>query len=49
MNVLDRPLRPGDPVAIIEDEAVNRRTTGWIVEEADFTPVPVSRIPLTLD
>lgn len=49
MNVLDRPLRPGDPIAIIEDEAINRKTTGWIVEEADFTPVPLSRIPATLD
>ncbi|WP_306326748.1 hypothetical protein [Streptomyces venezuelae] len=49
MKVLDRPLQPGDPVAIIEDEAVNRRATGWIVEEADFTPVPVSRIPASLD
>ncbi|MEV5175029.1 hypothetical protein AB0L10_29000 [Streptomyces flaveolus] len=49
MNVLDRPLQPGDPVAIIEDEAVNRTTTGWIVEEADFTPVPVTRIPASLD
>ncbi|MEU7963550.1 hypothetical protein AB0D09_08805 [Streptomyces sp. NPDC049097] len=49
MNVLDRPLRPGDPVAIIEDEEVNRRATGWIVEEADFTPVPVSRIPVSLE
>ncbi|MGW3125179.1 hypothetical protein [Streptomyces sp. NPDC001123] len=49
MNVLDRPLRSGDPVAIIEDEPVNRRATGWIVEEADFTPIPVSRIPASLD
>ncbi|MEV0177723.1 hypothetical protein AB0I54_00225 [Streptomyces sp. NPDC050625] len=49
MNVLDRPLRPGDPIAIIEDDEVNRRTTGWIVEEADFTPVPVSFFPASVD
>ncbi|MEV5129396.1 hypothetical protein ACN6K8_004459 [[Kitasatospora] papulosa] len=49
MNVLDRPLSPGDPIAIIEDEEVNRRATGWIVEEADFTPVPISFIPTSLD
>ncbi|MEV6784635.1 response regulator [Streptomyces sp. NPDC051098] len=49
MKLLDRPLRPGDPIAIIEDEEVNRRATGWIVEEADFTPVPVSVIPSSVD
>ncbi|MEU4886357.1 MULTISPECIES: hypothetical protein [Streptomyces] len=49
MNVLDRPLSPGDPIAIIEDEEVNRRATGWIVEEADFMPIPIARIPASLD
>ncbi|MFZ4177766.1 hypothetical protein ACOZCI_26310 [Streptomyces griseoincarnatus] len=49
MNVLDRPLGPGDPIAIIDDEEVNRRATGWMVEEADFTPVPISCIPESLD
>lgn len=49
MPVLERPLRPGDRVAILEDDEANRRTTGWVVEEAEFDPVPFQSAPRTVD